>query len=62
MNSTLDLMRKRIAHTQKKQEEDYEKELRLRLARRGINPRLVGAVSAEAANTPTSSTLGNKEV
>lgn len=36
MNSTLDLMRKRITHNQKKQQEDYEKELALRLAKRGI--------------------------
>jgi hypothetical protein len=36
--SNLDLMRKRIEHTRKKQEEDYKKELALRLAKKGIKP------------------------
>lgn len=36
--SNLDLMRKRIEHTQKKQKEDYQKELALRLAKKGIKP------------------------
>lgn len=34
--SNLDLMRKRVEHTRKKQQEDYEKELALRLAKKGI--------------------------
>lgn len=34
--SNLDLMRKRIEHNRNKQQEDYEKELALRLAKRGI--------------------------
>lgn len=46
--SNLDLMRKRIEHNRKKQEEDYKKEYNLRLARKGVS---------QAAN---SSTSGNK--
>lgn len=60
MNTQLDLMRKRIQHTQKKQEEDYIKELRLRLAKRGITQPCSGAVPAVPANTPTSSTSGKQ--
>jgi hypothetical protein len=48
MNNQLELMRKRIEHTRKKQTEDYERELNLRLAKKGIK--------RPAAN---SSTLGN---
>ena len=35
--SNLDLMRKRIQHNQKKQQEDYIKEYNLRLARKGVS-------------------------
>ena len=35
-NSQIELMRKRIEHNRKKQEEDYQKELNLRLAKKGV--------------------------
>ena len=54
MNTTLDLMRKRIQHTRNKQQEDYEKELALRLAKRGIRYPI-------PASTSTSSTIGGKK-
>lgn len=54
MNTTLDLMRKRIQHTRNKQQEDYEKELALRLAKRGIRYPI-------PANTSTSSSIGGSE-
>ena len=49
--SNLDLMRKRVEHNRKKQQEDYEKEYALRLARKGVS-------QAQAEN---SSSSGNKK-
>ena len=44
--SNLDLMRKRVEHTRKKQQEDYEKEIALRLAKKGIRYAPNSGVSA----------------
>lgn len=53
--SSLELMRKRINHNNRKQEEDYQKEYNLRLARKEIGKSGVqGAVSAVPANSSTS--------
>ena len=56
--SNLDLMRKRIEHTRKKQKEDYEKELALRLASKGIRYAPNSGVSAAGRKPSTSSTSG----
>lgn len=56
MNTTLDLMRKRIEHTRNKQQEDYEKELALRLAKKGIIYN--GAALAAGRKPSNSSTTG----
>ena len=44
--SNLDLMRKRIEHNRNKQQEDYEKEIALRLAKKGIRYAPNSGVSA----------------
>lgn len=36
MRNSLNLLQKRIEHNRRKQEEDYQKEYNLRLARKGI--------------------------
>lgn len=54
--SNLDLMRKRIEHTRNKQQEDYEKELALRLAKKGIIYN--GAALAAGRKPSNSSTIG----
>jgi hypothetical protein len=42
MNAQLALMKARIEHNRKKQEEDYQKEINLRLAAKGIKPSASG--------------------
>lgn len=56
--SNLDLMRKRVEHNRNKQQEDYEKELALRLAKKGIIYAPNSGVSAAGRKLSTSSTSG----
>lgn len=57
--SNLDLMRKRIEHNRNKQQEDYEKELALRLAKRGIRYAPSSGVCA-AGRKPSNSSASGK--
>lgn len=56
--SNLDLMRKRIEHNRNKQQEDYEKELALRLAKKGIRYAPSSGVCAAGRKPSTSYTSG----
>lgn len=57
MNTALDLMRKRVEHTRNKQQEDYERELALRLAKKGI---MYGSAALAAGRKPSNSSTTGK--